>query len=243
MKKINYMNFQHSQKIYIYICPVCNEFVILRKGKIRSHHFSHNKNSKCSFYEKPHVYESQLHKNAKERLKDILNSRGVVIIKHTCNKSNHIEKTRIKYTEKSEAFVEYTFCHNDTQKRADVALVDSSTNEIQYMFEIYVTHKQTDRPGVWFEIDAHYLNTMNDNDNDIYKFDCIRDDKICAMCSLEKANRKCSECKSNVYNKQNTDYYKCFKCFTKNKVKCIKCNKFVDKKYSLCYSCNIKDRY
>ena len=128
MKKINYMNFPHSQKIYI--CPVCNEHVILRKGKIRSHHFSHNKNSKCSFYEKPHVYESQLHKNAKERLKDILNSRGVVIIKHTCNESNHIEKTRIKYTEKSEAFVEYTFFHNDTQKRADVALVDSSTNKI-----------------------------------------------------------------------------------------------------------------
>ena len=76
------------------------------------------------------MYESQLHKNSKERLKDILSSRGVVIIKHTCNKSNHIKKTRIKYTEKSEAFVEYTFYHNDTQKRADVALVESSTNEI-----------------------------------------------------------------------------------------------------------------
>ena len=122
--------------------------------------------------------------------------------------------------------------------------VDTSTNKIQYMFDIYVTHKQTDRPGVWFEIDAHNLNTMNDNNNnDIYKFDCIRDDKVCPTCAFKKANRKCTESKSNTYNKQNTDYYKCLKCFKKNKAKWKKCKKYVDKKYILCYSCKDKDKY
>ena len=69
---------------------------------------------------------------------------------------------------------------------------------------------------------------MNDNNINIYELTCIRN-KECPVCNFEKANRKCEDCKCNISNKQNTDYYKCFKCFTKNKGKCKICNKYVDK--------------
>lgn len=226
-----------AKKEYKYKCPVCRDLVILRKGKRRIHHFAHRRVNNCCFYENPHVYETELHKNAKERLKDILNNKGVVIITNKCNAGTHYEKVNIKYSEHSNALVEYTFHHNDSVKRADVALIDISNNSIQYIFEIYATHKQNNRPEPWFEISASAINIMADNDNNLYEFECIRDNKECQSCLTEKFNRKCVDCNGRIYNKDNTNYTKCFSCFKNSSSNCYKCKKFINKKYTSCYNC------
>ena len=64
--KINSYGFpKFAEKTNKHVCPVCNEQVILCKGKNISHYFAHYCNSDFCFYEKHHVNESQLHNNEK----------------------------------------------------------------------------------------------------------------------------------------------------------------------------------
>lgn len=45
----NPINAIDANKSISYTCPCCNEKVILKKGNIKIHHFSHSKNSNCNY--------------------------------------------------------------------------------------------------------------------------------------------------------------------------------------------------
>lgn len=166
-----------------FICIDCGNDVMLRKGKIRAHHFAHRKEDpKCDFYNR--LTETQIHKSAKILLKHILDNKMPLIIRSKCAKCNEqYEEWDVSYfSENSLTVVEYRFDY-DGVKIADVACVRN--NEITCIFEICNTHKTQpeNRPEPWFELDAKSLiDVFNDSKSQEIKLQCIRE-KLCDDCS------------------------------------------------------------
>jgi len=178
-----------------YKCPDCNKDLILKKGMIKAHHFSHYKSDNpCNYY--GHPTESQIHKDAKMAMKNLLDNKRVIFIHRTCilcklpepikslyNSSNlNTENCIYQYNDKSKAVIEHNFKYNEKNKYADVALLEEE--KIQIIFEIYHTHStyESDRPDPWFEIDAtQLLNQINVSlDESIYIY-CKRL-HTCSIC-------------------------------------------------------------
>ena len=67
IKTNNYTLPQYAKKSEKYKCPDCNMDLIFKKGQIIKQHFAHKANSNCTYYD--HPSESQLHKDAKNKLK------------------------------------------------------------------------------------------------------------------------------------------------------------------------------
>ena len=178
-----------ANKIDKYECPECHRELILRQGNIRIHHFAHCKqDDPCNYYTKP--TESQIHKNAKMLLKQLLENKKPIVFIRTCRCCNKDEEYEIPEIDmKSKIEIEYRFEYNGL-KIADVAYTDE--NEIVCLFEIYHTHKtkNENRPEPWFEIKAssliYYVNTNNES---VVKIHCIRSE-LCEEC-IEK--NKCKE--------------------------------------------------
>jgi uncharacterized protein YkuJ len=172
-----------ANKLDKYICPDCNKDLILKKGNIRIHHFSHFKeDNPCNYYNKPS--ESQIHKDAKMLIKSILDNKKDITIHRKCSGycNNKAEEYKIpQISENSEIIIEYRFNYNGL-KIADVAYIDKGN--ILYIFEICNTHKteENNRPEPWFEIDAIKLINSINNDDTTIKIDCIR--KKCNDCVL-----------------------------------------------------------
>ena len=176
-------------KTNMYSCPDCKKDVILRKGKIRVHHFAHYKSDNpCTYYERPG--ESQIHKDAKLALKTILEEDQDLCIVRSCGTYNHIIKHHIdKRTEKSSIQLEHRFAFNDSQKTADIAYLDAG-GSIKYIFEICYKHKTREdiRPEPWFEINAEkLLEDINSErlQGDTLELKCIRN-KLCSDCDLKR---------------------------------------------------------
>jgi hypothetical protein len=182
-----------ASKINEYMCPECKKNVIFKKGKIKQPHFAHYKSDNCcNYYEKPS--ETQIHKDAKLLMKKLLNNKQSIIIHKKCSYCkpdvvaivNNYKKVCIKYTDTSEAVNEHKFKYDNSNKSADVALIDG--DKIIYIFEICHTNKtsETARPEPWFEIKADYLiNKLNSSeimdDENNFHLNCIRDYK-CNHC-------------------------------------------------------------
>jgi hypothetical protein len=68
---------------------------------------------------------------------------------------------------------------------------------------------------------------------------------LCLNCdkNLSGNFRYCWDCREQlpecICGRKLTDerYGKCYNCFTKNKKKCEKCTKLIDKKYRTCFTC------
>jgi len=178
-----------------YKCPSCENDVIFRKGKIKQPHFAHYKSeSPCYYYDRPN--ETQIHKDAKLLMKSLLDGKKNIYI---CRNCNHCEKRRCgykenisycistdDYNENTKAVIEYKFNYNNSNKRADVALIDN--DKINYIFEICHTNKtrEENRPEPWIEINAEDLiNKINSGeciDEEGYiQIECIRNYK-CDFC-------------------------------------------------------------
>jgi uncharacterized protein YkuJ len=182
-----------------YICPECNKDLILKKGDIRIHHFSHFKDDNpCNYYNKP--TESQIHKDAKMLLKNLIDTKKLKIIFRDCNMCNiAIEYEIPEISESSKINIEYRFNFNGL-KIADVAYIDN--NEIVCIFEICNTNKtkNENRPEPWFEIDAYdFINNVNNGI--INNINCIRTE-TCEKCILLEEQDKllnklvnCKRCK------------------------------------------------
>ena len=151
-----YCRPSNASKDKTYQCAECKQRVILRKGEIRRPHFAHYSKRECSYYE--HPSESQIHKDAKYRLAEILKQKSLVSIGWQCQNtkcigSNH-DEVDIEYKDGDEVIVEYR--SPDKSYIADVALVNNG--KPRYIFEIKNTHATTTtRPEPWFEIDANEL--------------------------------------------------------------------------------------
>lgn len=184
-RKYVYPNIANKQDEYI--CIECDKDLICVQGEIRVHHFRHKVDSinPCHHYSNP--TESQIHKNAKMLLKNLLERQIPISFSRNCCCCKNIEEFQIpEITETSVIQLEYRFEYNGL-KIADVAYIDNG--EIVCIFEIYNTHKthSGNRPDPWFEIDATtLLKIANDNTLTSLQIPCIRYEK-CDEC-IEKEN-------------------------------------------------------
>ncbi len=164
----------NAKKINSYVCPECNNKVILKQGNIRVHHFAHsNEEIKCEYYLKPS--ESQIHKEAKLILKHLLENNFLVKFKRTCKNGCCTKKLKISHpNETTQVKLEYKFPFNGSNKVADLACVENN-DEIWCICEIFVTHKteELNRPEPWFEVDGKQLLQVN-LENKIVKLNCLR---------------------------------------------------------------------
>lgn len=170
-----------------YICPECNKDLILVQGEIRVHHFRHKVDSinPCHHYSNP--TESQIHKDAKLLLKNLLERKiPISFIRNCCCCQKKEEFEIPEISETSNIQVEYRFEHNGP-KIADVAYVDDG--EILCIFEIYNTHKtcSENRPEPWFEVNAETIIQMaNVNSLASLKIPCVRCEKCDDCMETEK---------------------------------------------------------
>jgi hypothetical protein len=170
-----------------YICPECNKDLILCQGEIRVHHFRHKVDSinPCNHYSNP--TETQIHKDAKILLKNLLERKfQISFIRNCCCCKKNEEFEIPEIGETSVIKIEYRFEYNGI-KIADVAYIDDG--ELLCIFEICNTHKtcSENRPEPWFEINAETLiKIANDNTLTTLQLPCIRCEK-CEDC-VEKEN-------------------------------------------------------
>ena len=192
----NYEYPKIANKCNNYKCPFCEKDVIFRNGKIKQPHFAHYKSDNpCSYYEKPN--ETQIHKDAKLLMKTLLDNKNKILFYRECYdcllEENSIFEYKISdndYNENTIASIEYRFNYNNSNRSADVALVENK--DIKYIFEICYKNKtkEENRPEPWFEINSEKLiNSINSvkniNTNDELRIECIR-------------NYKCDYCKKII---------------------------------------------
>lgn len=165
-----------------YVCPECNKDLIICKGEIKVHHFRHKVDSvnPCNHYNNPG--ESQIHKDAKQLLKSLLERKIPISFVRECASCKKNETFEIpEVSETSKILLEHRFEFNGP-KIADVVYIDN--NELVCVFEICNTHKtcSENRPEPWFEINALTLiKTANDTCLSQIQIPCIRCEK-CEDC-------------------------------------------------------------
>lgn len=163
-----------------YVCPECNKEVIIRKGKIRVAHFSHKASTNpCNYYDRPN--ESQIHKEAKYRLKTFLENNCRIIFTFKCPKHNYASRETFNLFEKEVVITE--FRDPKGSYVADLAIIKEDSSP-KVIFEILYTHKTTrSRPEPWFEVNAlDVLNTSFSIDTDELHFQCCRAPRMCGIC-------------------------------------------------------------
>jgi hypothetical protein len=161
----NYEYPKIANKKYKYSCPCCEKDVIFKKGTIKQPYFAHYKtDNPCYYYDKPS--ETQIHKDAKMLMKTLLDNKKNISIHRTCN---YCEQRNCYYTkeicydidedynENTKAFIEYKFYYNNSNRSADIALIEN--DKIKYIFEICYKNKtkEENRHEPWVEINAEDL--------------------------------------------------------------------------------------
>ena len=256
-----YVSPTEANKTNSYICIDCSGKVILRKGEIRRAHFSHYlQSAPCTYYDHPN--ESQIHKDAKLLMAQMLKDKGKIQFCWECcyppcyntwSGSNAFsEVPNITYKDGDEVIVEYR--DKDNRFVADVAVINN--NDIRYIIEIKHTHKTTTwRPEPWYEVDAtHFIEAINnykseqitenytddEKRNIIYEIGCIRPLKrYCygSFCYKEKWVWKIPHFDSKLLNNS------CILCNTKDyiDVSDVSTSKFTNGAIRVCIDCLEKD--
>ena len=185
-----YVSAKNANKKDKYECPDCGDDLILCHGEIKKPYFRHEADriNPCYYYSKP--TESQIHKDAKLLLKDLLERKiPISFIRNCCCcKKNEEFEPIPEMTEGSIIQLEHRFDFNGL-KIADVAYIDDG--DILCIFEICNTHKtcSENRPEPWFEINAETLIKLaNDNILTTLEIPCIRCEK-CDSCIKEEKRR------------------------------------------------------
>jgi hypothetical protein len=170
-----------------YKCPSCDKDVIFRKGKIKQSHYAHKKSDNpCYYYDRPS--DSQIHKDSKMLMKMLLDNKTNMAFYRKCynyceDPDYIFEITPDTYNDSTTAIIEYKFQYNNSNRSADVALVEN--NNIKYIFEICYKNKtkEENRPEPWVEIDAEtFINNINSNEtNSEILIECKREHK-CRVC-------------------------------------------------------------
>jgi len=176
-----YERVSSASKNNKYACPICKKDVIFAQGYINKSHFKHACNSYCSHY---NGGETALHYNGKRLLKEMLEN-NTIDIQHECSKCKKHELFNIPNNIINNVVIEYGFIYEDRQLRADVALINQTSNQI-VIFEVLNTHKtnENDRPEPWFEISAIEINELDINNNRCV-LNCVRK-KFCDECKKQK---------------------------------------------------------
>ena len=180
-----------------YTCVGCSDNVFVKKGERNIHHFCHYSNSKCKYYE--HASESEIHKNAKMRIKSLFEQKCEVSFIRKCKFNslpiNGCDKNPDIYpipvmTETSKIILEFPFkiAHIGVTYSADVAYIDG--NEPLCMIEVCHTHATSKERRVdpWFEVSAKNALEAEVQDNAI-QFTCIRQE-ACDDCVTENNEQR-----------------------------------------------------
>jgi hypothetical protein len=228
-----------------YICPdsLCGRDLILKKGTVRVPHFAHfHETDPCVYYS--HPSESQMHREAKMLMKNILEYRN----RHFefTRKCKCCRKELIYELDLTDLVVEceWGFIFQQNQKYADVACLNPDKS-IYIIIEIFHTHQtqEQDRPEPWFEVKADYLLSLfaskSPGEEIPIKIECCRRD-ICDDCreklrdfnlhlSNDEIMRKnnCFQCTGNgIYSRKTDEQPKlcidCTCCSSSSKA-CIEC--------------------
>ena len=196
-------------KTHKYKCVDCDKDLILCKGNIKKAYFRHlpDKNLPCTYYTKP--TESQIHKDAKFRLKDIIERKKNIKLNRYCNNCNKINQYNIPdLCNQSKILIEYKFTHNESNKSAD--LVYLKENKIINKNEIFHTNKTKDenRPEPWFEFNAQDIIDIYNKDEDNVELTCIRDKKCNNCYNMDELKEKNLEKWVRIKLGQNFDNYR-----------------------------------
>lgn len=210
-----------------YKCPdsECGELVMLRKGLVNRPHFAHYADSKCLYYT-PHPSESQIHIDAKQKIRTLLLGSDLEIYQK-CSCCKDELQIEVDLSNISSVKLEWRFKINIATgllddagelKIADVACFDSEDN-LLLIVEIKNTHSQCNRPNPWVELNAIDIVTGNDDNS----FRCVRP-FTCTEC--EEKRRYCLKCKKLT----GTGYKYCYSCYTNQKGsgKCKYCTRALD---------------
>ena len=163
---------EDADKKYKYFCFDCDEKLIVRKGKINAHHYSHKSKSDCGG-------ETCQHKYCKALISDFFHNIVFCIFCDNCKSLEEIQFEKYEY----KSSIEYKF---DTYF-IDVALINE--NKMKCAIEIYHTHKTTDEK---------YNDIIKDNCKfieictSVILFDAnnIKNN----ICKLKCENNKCNKC-------------------------------------------------
>jgi len=194
-----------------YSCPCCKSVVTLKKGKIRKHHFAHKNENKvggCNYYDGNAGggsggsgggggVETELHKEGKQVIKTLIDNKKPMIFYRKCNQC---EKKKVfcinkeNYNDNTRAIKEHRFNYNNSNKSADVAMLEG--NEIKFIFEIWYNGKtkEENRPTDidWFELKARDLIVKVNltEKTEQYEFDCLRKNMKCSDCDMKNKIRE-----------------------------------------------------
>lgn len=210
-----YIAPKYATKDKEYKCIDCGNRVILRKGDIRVPHFAHyTQTSRCSYYEHPN--ESQLHKDAKFLMAQLLKEKRGIYFQRDCvdckGDYGFQGESSIVYKEGDDVVIEYRDKAN--KYVADVALINNG--EVRYIVEIKVSHetKSNVRPEPWYEVDARDLiNSVNRQEKEKEELN-LEDDTLWFQCIRKNIIFRCygSFCYKEqfvrlipLYNKDNED--------------------------------------
>lgn len=168
-----------------YTCPDCQRAVHVKKGERRSAHFAHNPDTTnpCTYYNRNPSLD-QRHRNAQLKLKQFLEQGKEIDIARACPCGCRWISHFGLYNFKDRiAKCEYRFRFNDSDKRADVAVLDRDGN-IVCIFEVVHTHYtgELDRPEPWHEIRADEINAIPSSA-----------ETIALMCIRQKIRPECLE--------------------------------------------------
>ena len=229
-----------------YKCPdsECGQTVILRQGNVNRAHFAHLPNSECLYYS-PHPSESQVHIDAKVKMRTLLldkNSNLEILTRCICCK----ETCEYDLSDIQDVKLEWRFKINlesglldecGVLRIADIACFDS--NGLSLIIEIKNTHAQSDRPEPWTELFAQsvILNTTA-------SFECCRHSFLCDECKTRPYSKKpyCLTCgcdTKGLVDKCDICKSRMARCISKEneRKKCKTCEKIIKSTYKLCYDC------
>jgi len=153
-----------------YSCIECGEKLILKKGKIKKHHFAHEAQDKvCSYYSKNLAdldertkidHNERIHQRAIQDLKKMLEDNYKINPIRHCSAKNNCKNytTDVVNLEHNHTHTVYKteepIMHDGKVRKLDLVRIDEG--EIKYIFEIYDCHRTTEdsRPNDynWFEI-------------------------------------------------------------------------------------------
>jgi hypothetical protein len=159
-----------------YECPDCHRDVSVRKGEKRSAYFAHRPDitNPCTYYNGNPTLD-QKHRNAQLKLKQFLERGKEIDIGRICPCGcRWVTNWGFACGPSDIVKCEHRFKFNDSNKSADVAVLDS-TGRIICIFEVVHTHytRELDRPEPWHEIKADEINAIP-SDSDTITLTCVR---------------------------------------------------------------------
>ena len=201
---LHYILPNKAIKSHEYKCPDCDKDLILCKGKIKRAYFRHkvDKIDLCGYYTNP--TESQIHKDAKLRLKELIKIKNLKINRYCHNCKNTKRYNIPDFCDKSNICIEHKFEYNESIKFADVAYLKD--DEMIQIYEIYYKHKtkENDRPEPWFEFNAKDIIEKSNQEDDDLEIKCNRE-KNCDEC-IYMENLKNNDLEKWIRIKLGQDY-------------------------------------